>query len=570
MTFTSVLRLFAFTVVLALFARQAAKAQGAYGDAVQLSCNCYRLTEASNNQGGFVWSSDKINLDNPFDYTFDVYLGEDQTGQPSGADGIAFVLQPIGTNVGNTGGGMGYAGISPSLAMSIDTYNNGPNQGDLSEDHVAIMANGSIFHNSADNLAGPEIALVSGDNIEDGQWHVMRVSWDPVTMVINFYMDGSLRTSYTGDIINNIFGGDPLVFWGFTGATGSLNNQQEFCFSIIPGLSADDEEICAGDSVLFQDDSYSALGEVVSWSWDFGNGQSSMQSNPGYVQFNNPGVYTVEQTIVDAEGCDAADVLEITVNPNPVADFTSTDVCQGTEMDLVDQSTVANGTVSNWDWDLGNGSTDFGNAVSVVYADAGSYDVSLLVSTDAGCVDSTSATVNVYENPVADGAFETNSLNAIFTTDLEQGEEAYWVILDTAFNTSGELNYAFPDSGWYDVALVVTNGNGCLDTAFYSIYVEGLPEYDLPNVFTPNGDEYNERFQPETYAITQATMKIYNRWGRPVFTYEGAVPPVDSWGWDGTINGGAKAAAGTYYYVVDLKGVNGDNFSEQGTVTLLR
>lgn len=547
-------------------ASYSAQAQGAYGNAVQLSCNCYRLTEAINNQGGFVWSNDKISLENAFDYTFDVYLGD----IPGGADGIAFVLQPIGTNVGNTGGGMGYAGISPSLAMSIDTYDNGPTQGDLVQDHVAIMANGSVFHNSADNLAGPEIALVSGANIEDGLWHVMRVSWDPTTTIINFYMDGSLRTTYTGDIITNIFGGDPLVYWGFTAATGGLNNRQEFCFSITPGLTADDNDICAGESVLFEDDSYSALGEVVSWEWNFNNGQVSSVQTPGDITFETPGTYWVTQTIVDAENCDASDSLEITVNPNPVADFTSTDVCQGDEMDLVDQSTVANGTVNDWDWDLGNGTTDFGSSASVVYEEAGSYDVQLVVSTAAGCVDSATAAVTVFDNPVADGSFGSNSLDATFTTELGQDEEAYWIILDTAYNTPGELNYTFPDSGWYDVALVVTNANGCMDTAIYSIYVEGLPEYELPNVFTPNGDEFNERFQPETYAMTQATMKIYNRWGRPVFSFDGAVPPVDLWGWDGTINGGAKAAAGTYYYILDLKGVNGDNFSEQGTVTLLR
>lgn len=547
-------------------ASYSAQAQGAYGNAVQLSCNCYRLTEAINNQGGFVWSNDKISLENAFDYTFDVYLGD----IPGGADGIAFVLQPIGTNVGNTGGGMGYAGISPSLAMSIDTYDNGPTQGDLVQDHVAIMANGSVFHNSADNLAGPEIALVSGANIEDGLWHVMRVSWDPTTTIINFYMDGSLRTTYTGDIITNIFGGDPLVYWGFTAATGGLNNRQEFCFSITPGLTADDNDICAGESVLFEDDSYSALGEVVSWEWNFNNGQVSSVQTPGDITFETPGTYWVTQTIVDAENCDASDSLEITVNPNPVADFTATDVCQGDEMDLVDQSTVANGTVNDWDWDLGNGTTDFGSSTSVVYEEAGSYDVQLVVSTAAGCVDSATAAVTVFDNPVADGSFGSNSLDATFTTELGQDEEAYWVILDTAYNTLGELNYTFPDSGWYDVALVVTNANGCMDTAIYSIYVEGLPEYELPNVFTPNGDEFNERFQPETYAMTQATMKIYNRWGRPVFSFDGAVPPVDLWGWDGTINGGAKAAAGTYYYILDLKGVNGDNFSEQGTVTLVR
>lgn len=536
------------------------------GTADSLSCNCFRLTEDQISQSGQVWNSQQIDLSQPFDYTFDVYLGDNN----GGADGIAFVLQPVSTSAGGNGGGLGYEGISPSVAMVIDTYNNGPSQGDLVQDHVAIMANGSVFHNSADNLAGPIDALVSGNNIEDGEWHVMRVTWNPTTMVIDFYMDGNLRVSYTGDIVNNLFSGDPNVFWGFTGSTGGLSNRQEFCFSIIPDLEAATDEVCEGESILFEDASYSALGDVVAWEWDFDNGITSTDENPGEIEFLEAGDYEVTLSIIDAEGCDASETFTVTINPNPVAEFTATEVCEGTEMDLIDQSTVSTGSVSDWNWNLGNGDTDFGSSVAVTYAAAGFYDVTLNVSTTEGCTDSVTAPVTVFENPIAEGAFESTSLDAVFTTGLDAGDEAFWIIQDTAFITDGMLNYTFPDSGWYDVALVVTNENGCEDTSFYSIYIEGIPEYEVPNVFTPNGDDINERFQPETYAVTEAVMKIFNRWGRPVFSYEGAIPSIDSWGWDGTINGGAKAAAGTYYYVLDLKGVNGDNFSEKGTVTLVR
>lgn len=538
--------------------------QAVNGNAQQLSCNCFRLTEAINTQSGSVWNNDQIDLTDPFDYTFDVYLGN----IPGGADGIAFVLQPISTQVGSTGGGIGYEGISPSVAIEIDTYQNGA-YGDPSFDHVALTSNGVIDHNSATNLAGPEIALVSGGDMEDGQWHVLRVSWDPVTMVMNIYMDGSLRISYNGDIVANVFGGDPNVFWGFTGSTGGLNNQQEFCFAIIPGLSSSVSEICEGESVNFDDNSYSALGDVVAWDWDFGNGLSSQDQVPGSITFANAGTYWVRQTIEDAEGCYASDSLEITVHPNPEAAFTATDVCQGDEMNLTDQS---QGAVTDWDWNLGNGETDFGNNITAVYANAGTYEVTLDVTTSEGCVDSVTAPVTVYENPVADGAVASSSLDAIFTTDLAAGEEAEWIILDTVYGTIGELNYTFPDSGWYNALLIVTNGNGCMDTAEFTFYIEGEPEFEVPNVFTPNGDDINDRFEPATSFVEDASMKIFNRWGRPVFKFDGAIAglPVSSWGWDGTINGGAKAASGTYYYVLDLKGVNGENFSEQGTVTLVR
>lgn len=533
------------------------------GTAQQLSCNCYRLTEAINTQGGSVWNSNMISLTDPFDFTFDVYLGN----QPSGADGIAFVLQPVSTAEGSTGGGIGYAGIVPSVAIEVDTYQNG---WDPVEDHMAIQANGDNDHTTSNNLAGPTGALASGGDIEDGQTHLMRVTWDPTTFTLTGYMDGSLRVSYVGDVVSNFLFNDPMVFWGFTGSTGGLNNRQEFCLSIIPGLSASENEICAGQEVFFDDDSYSALGNVVSWYWNFDNGSVSSLETPGAVQFAEAGTYTVVQTIVDAAGCDATDSLDIVVHPNPSADFTGSEVCQGEETDFQSTSTVPSGSLVDWDWEFGDGDSDSGNNVSHTFQSAGSYDVWLHVTSNFGCTDSALAVANVLENPVADPSHEGNSLSVTFNTTLLNGEEAQWIILDTIHSGAVPFQYSFPDSGWYDVALLVTNANGCMDSVWFSIYVEGIPEYQIPNVFTPNGDDFNEMFQPFTYGITDANMKIFNRWGRPVYKYEGQVPLTDPWGWDGNVNGGAKAADGTYYYVLDLKAINGENFSEKGTVTLLR
>src|SRR6185369_16090238 len=75
------------------------------GSATQNSCNCYTLTPESNTLSGSVWNSNKINLNQPFDFWFNVFLGcKDSTG----ADGIVFMLQPLSTSVGTTGEGMGF------------------------------------------------------------------------------------------------------------------------------------------------------------------------------------------------------------------------------------------------------------------------------------------------------------------------------------------------------------------------------------------------------------------------------------------------------------------------------
>lgn len=536
------------------------------GHAEQLSCNCYRLTDALNTQAGSVWNSNQIDLTDPFDFTFDIFLGFSDAG----ADGIAFLLQQESTSAGTSGGGMGYETISPSIAIEFDTWQN-TGYSDPPYDHIAIQASGDLDHDGPNNLAGPETALVTGGNIENGITHLFRVVWDPVAMTLDAYIDGNLRVSYTGDIITDYLASDPLVFWGFTGSTGGANNVHEFCLTVSPGLTASTGEICAGETVDFTDNSFSALGDVVSWDWDFGNGVTSSDESPGNITFPDPGTFNVVQTIVDAAGCDASDSINIVVNPNPEAAFDVSEVCEGDETVFNDQSSILTGSLSTWEWEFGDMNTGSGATTTNTYASAGTYQADLLVTSDKGCVHSATANVIVNEGPTANGSSESNSLDAIFTTNLEPGEEVVWMIEDTTITGLDVVNYTFQDSGWYDITLTVTNANGCEDTYSYSIYIEGIPEYEVGNVFTPNGDEFNEHFQPFTYSMIEANMKVYNRWGRSVYKYEGIIPPpATNWGWDGSINGGAKAAEGTYYYVLDLKGTDGNNFSDHGTVTLVR
>jgi len=548
-----------------LFVQQAHAQYAVNGDAAQLSCNCYRLTGAFNDQGGSVWNVNQISLEAPFDFTFDVYLGdEDQWG----ADGIAFVLQQVDTAAGDNGGGLGYFGLSPSVAIEIDTHDNGVN-GEIASDHIAIQANGDVAHNTVNNLAGPVAALAASPNIEDGQTHLMRVVWDPLTLTLEAYMDQSLRVSYTGDMVAEFFNNDPMVFWGFTGGTGGLNNLQQFCLSIIPEFTTTTEEMCEGESAFFEDDSYSALGDVVAWNWNFGNGITSTEENPGEISFTNPGTFTVVQTITDAAGCMASDQLEITVNPKPNADFTATQVCQGNATQFVDQSTASTGWIDIWNWEI-NGTTEFGNTVSTTYPQGGTYNVILEVTSNNGCVSSVQDSVTVFENPVASTTNQNAGFDVVFNPNLLAGETADWLINNELFFGANPINYTFLDSGWYAYTLTVTNSNNCFDVLEDSVYVEAIPEYMMPNVFTPNQDDINDFFQPESYAMIEANLNIYNRWGRPVFAFGGNIPQDDSWGWNGSDNGNSQASEGTYFYLLEMVGINGVNYTEQGAVTLIR
>jgi gliding motility-associated-like protein len=75
----------------------------------------------------------------------------------------------------------------------------------------------------------------------------------------------------------------------------------------------------------------------------------------------------------------------------------------------------------------------------------------------------------------------------------------------------------------------------------------------LPNIFTPNGDQTNEKFRPKTSSpITRTHIQIFNRWGRKV--YESDKDPYINWdGTDGESNPSGKASNGVYYYLAEVE-----------------
>jgi hypothetical protein len=196
------------------------------GDAVAVGEDCYQLTGESNNQNGTVWYAEQIDLLQPFTLQFRMNLGQ---LDGNGADGMCFVLQTVGTGaIGANGGGMGYLNFGTSLGIEFDTWQNG-DYDDPGFDHIAIEKNGDINHNSPNNIAGPVQADVFDQNIEDGEDHIVRIEWDPDLESLRVYFDCVFRLQGDIDLVNTIFQGNSLVYWGFTAATGGAFNNQSVC-----------------------------------------------------------------------------------------------------------------------------------------------------------------------------------------------------------------------------------------------------------------------------------------------------------------------------------------------------
>jgi len=139
-------------------------------------------------------------------------------------------------------------------------------------------------------------------------------------------------------------------------------------------------------------------------------------------------------------------------------------------------------------------------------------------------------------------SFFNNTLGAdTYLWDFGDGTQS------TDFNTSHTFNTS--ENGGFVVTLYGYSEYGCVDSASIVIQVRKEILYYVPNTFTPDGDEFNQTFQPifeSGFDPHDWNMTIYNRWGEIIFESNN-----DEVGWDGTYNG-KIVPQGTYTYKIEF------------------
>lgn len=358
------------------------------GFARQDKCNCYTLTPEVNNVSGSVWNKNKIDLGQSFDFVFNVNLG---CRDNDGADGMVFILQTVARSVGSIGSGLGFSGVTPSIGIALDTWQNiDPSfpVNDLNDppyDHISIQANGVVKHGN--DLAGPVPASATSDNIEDCQWHLLRISWDTQTKWLRAYFDGILRVEAQVDMVKDIFNNDPMVYWGFSAATGGSYNLQQFCTALNPNFKTDlpSDTTCLNATVYFQNASES-FAPVSNYYWSFGDGTSSTAAAPPTHYYPTPGIYKVKLAITGKDGCQSDTLTKtIVVGSGPKADFTISDTCFHAPPAINDFSTNRVGAITQWNWKLNGSNIAAGRQPVLNNIPAGTNQLQLQAVSEFGC-----------------------------------------------------------------------------------------------------------------------------------------------------------------------------------------
>ena len=210
---------------------------------------CYSLTGDSQWEGGSIWYKTPIDLREPLSMELDMFFG---CRDLDGADGMVLVLHPRPQQLGYRGEGMGFAGLNPALGIEMDTYQN-YHRDDPAYDHLALLANGDPSHYHG--LTDPVRLLAGNDNIEDCKSHKVRLEWKPGEEQLTIYIDGQQRLRKRLPLVDVLFGGEPLVHFGVTAATGGQTNRHEICFARIeteevPALSFKQEHLLYNGDIL--------------------------------------------------------------------------------------------------------------------------------------------------------------------------------------------------------------------------------------------------------------------------------------------------------------------------------
>ena len=310
------------------------------------------------------------------------------------------------------------------------------------------------------------------------------------------------------------------------------------------------------------------------FNWNFGTHASPSSSNvenPTNIIFDTVGTFPVTITITE-NGCTASDTTYVTVYPKPDAlfDLTTTFGCTLNPVHFIDLST--GDAPLSYVWDFGNGTGSTLQNPYAVYTIAGTYMVSLIVTTPYGCMDSVSlpSPLSVYTSPVA-GFNVSPTYTSIFYPDITMTDQSlgasgcsvYWG--DGTSTTNCDTIHQYAEAGTYTIMQVVVNSFGCYDTAYAQVIVD--PEYLfwIPNAFTPNANGNNDVFKPKLIGVHKYSFLIFNRWGEKIFETTNLEE-----GWNGFYKS-KLCEQDVYVYKIDFTDdVHLNEHEFIGRVTLLR
>ncbi len=266
--------------------------------------------------------------------------------------------------------------------------------------------------------------------------------------------------------------------------------------------------------------------------------------------------------------CPSLDTIKVIVKEKPIVDAgLDTTICIGTNYQL--KGIATKGDIFNWEPAVLVSNPNILDP-NITTPKTGFYKLTVQNS-DGNCKTADSVKITL-DSAIAD--FTTNITNGFipltvqFNNNSTNATKYIWNFENNIISTQINPSYTFENIGTYNVVLTAISKSGCVDTASLTIIADGEIIIQIPNVFTPNGDNLNDFFENKVNNMNflkYLNGTIWNRWGQLIYEYQ---MPNGKW-WDGKYKG-TDCQEGVYFYIITAEGTNGKKFNFHGTVTLLR
>lgn len=241
--------------------------------------------------------------------------------------------------------------------------------------------------------------------------------------------------------------------------------------------------ICEGETIQFTDQSIPVSGNgIAAWNWQFGTGDSSLNTNPTYL-YPGAGSYQTTLTVTGTEGCTSSIIDSVPVHALPVANFTWNGNCALNPIQFNDSSFVSNSTITQWQWDFGNGQSSLLNNPTQIFSSSAAYPVELIVSSAFGCRDTITKLLAVLTSPVFNIQLSDHceGVSAPFTyvplNPSPANASFLWNFGDSTFSFQSNPSHLYASAGNYTVSLIVSDlSNGCQNSLTDTISVFYKPQ----------------------------------------------------------------------------------------------
>lgn len=222
------------------------------------------------------------------------------------------------------------------------------------------------------------------------------------------------------------------------------------------------------------------------YKWYLADTFYSDSVNP-VITFDTLGTFSMALVTINNNQNDCASqdssTITITVRQQPKANFTIPHVCLSDTITYLDSSTIegTTSTISKWRWEFGDGTYNPNKNVFKHYDSSYNYDVSLIVTTNHGCVDTLTQTVPVYPMPQAGFTFSNVCFNdtAFFTDtstiDSTIIEKYLWEFGDLQADTNQHPQNLYTMADTFTVKQKAISNMGCADSAFQDIVIYPRP-----------------------------------------------------------------------------------------------